>query len=98
MAAVGGKPFNGCYGLSRDRRDRRAARACRLSVHMDSACAAQPHAATEFRAGQAERIAQDPEQRHLRNDIDALPLSVQSELYWHVILLTTQEWGEKFRV
>src|SRR5205823_12935372 len=88
MAAVAGKTFDSRDGLSRNHRNRQRARACRLSVDMDGARAAQRHAATELRTGQAERIAQDPEQRHLRYDIDTLSFAVQSELYWHRSLLT----------
>src|SRR5207302_5856419 len=68
-------------------RNRQGAGACRLSVDMDGACAAQRHAATELGSGQAERIAQDPKERHLRNHINALSFPVQCELYGHETLL-----------
>ena len=37
-----------------------------LAVDMHRACAAQRHAAAELGAGHAQRVAQNPQQRHLR--------------------------------
>ena len=52
----------------------------RLAVDVDRAGAAQRHAAAELGAGQAQRVAQDPEQRHRGNGVHGLRLAVQSEL------------------
>src|SRR6267143_1017921 len=68
-------------------RDRRDARAHRLAIKMDRARAAQSEAATEFRAGHAEHIAQHPEQRRVVVDIDAAGFAVDCQRMWHRSLL-----------
>src|SRR5579883_188423 len=51
---------------------------------MDCACSAQLETAPEFRARQAQRVAQNPQQRHLRRDVDALSFPVKGKLNgWH---------------
>ena len=42
----------------------------RLAVEMDGAGAAEPRAAAEFRPGHAQFVAQRPQQRHFRLDVD----------------------------
>src|SRR5579883_2835881 len=51
---------------------------------MDCACSAQLETAPEFRARQAQRVAQNPQQRHLRRDVHALSFPVKGKLNgWH---------------
>jgi hypothetical protein len=47
---------------------------------MHCACAALSDAAAELSTGQAERIAQNPQQRHSRNYIHRLRFSVENKL------------------
>src|SRR6266850_2772127 len=87
---AGGGGTNGLDGsdaLAGRGRDRRDARAHRLAVEVDRARAAQGEAATEFRAGHAEHIAQHPEQRRVVVDIDAASLAVDCQRMWHLSLL-----------
>src|SRR6266446_7711418 len=83
----------GAYGLDRGDalagrgRDRRDARAHRLAIKMDRARTAQSEAATEFRAGHSEHIAQHPEQRRVVVDIDAAGFTVDCQRLWHLSLL-----------
>src|SRR5437667_146083 len=85
MACVRGEAFNRCDVLPGDRRDCGAAGARRDSVDMDRACSAELQAATELGAGQSDRVAQYPEQRHLRRDIDAMSFPIKGELNgWHL--------------
>ena len=57
---------------------------------MPSTCTVQaPHcgdAAAELGAGQAERIAQHPEQRRVRLDVDLMGLTVDLELHADPVL------------
>ncbi len=50
--------------------DRRDAGSCRLAVDDDGAGAAQSDAAAEFRSDHPQFVAQRPQQRHFRLDID----------------------------
>src|SRR6267378_4088293 len=68
-------------------RDRCDARAHRLAVNMDRASATQRHAATEFRAGHSEHVAQHPQQRRVVVDIDAAGSAVDCQCMWHWSLL-----------
>ncbi len=79
VIAVGGESFDCGDVLARDERNRRTAGTNRLAIEVDGAGAAQRHAAAELGAGHAEGVAQDPEQRHLRHDIDGLLFAVQSK-------------------
>ena len=56
--------------------DRHRAGAHRLAVDMHRAGAALRDAAAEFRAGQADHVAQHPKQRRIGLDIDLLGRSV----------------------
>src|SRR5882762_10303408 len=75
-------------------RDRRDARAHRLAVEVDRARAAQSEAATEFRAGHSEHIAQHPEQRRVVVDIDAAGFAVDCQRMWHLSLLKAKAGSE----
>ena len=65
--------FAGCGGNRRDTGARW------LSVDLDRACAAQPHAAAELRAGHVQHVAQRPQQRHIVGDIQIARPSVYVE-------------------
>src|SRR5438309_9146289 len=73
--------------LAGDCRDRRDARAHRLAIDMDRASATQSEAATEFRAGHSEHIAQHPEHRRVVVDIDASSFAVDGQRLRHLSLL-----------
>src|SRR5262249_620413 len=65
--------------LAGDRGDRRHARASRLTVDVDRAGAAEGSPAAEFRAGQAQLVAEDPQHGSVVGQIDVLLLSVDLE-------------------
>ena len=56
-----------------DRADRQEAGTHRLALEMDRAGAALGDAAAELGAGQAQDIAQDPQERHVRGYVDLSP-------------------------
>src|SRR3954468_4682631 len=64
--------FNRCDSGLINAVDRCDARPRRNAIDMYRAGAAQRRAATEFRAGHAEYVAQDPEQRRITLDVDAM--------------------------
>src|SRR5207302_2682786 len=51
-----------------------------LAVDMDGAGAALGDAAAEFGAGEAERVAQHPKERHVAVDLDGLIAAIDVEL------------------
>jgi hypothetical protein len=51
-----------------------------LPVDVDCTGAAQTHAASKLGARQAKGVAEYPEQRHLRRDIDILTLSIDRKI------------------
>jgi hypothetical protein len=55
---------------------------------MDRACATLRYAATKFRAGHPEHVAQDPQQRHIIRDIKCANFTVYPDC-WHGSFLTT---------
>ena len=55
-----------------DLRDGQDARTVRLAVEVDGAGAALRHAAPVLGPGQAEQVAQDPEERHVRRRRDVV--------------------------
>src|SRR5438034_10957938 len=57
----------------------RDARANRLSVEVHRAGPAERHAATELRPGQADDIAQRPQDRHVRGHVHGVVLTVDAE-------------------
>src|SRR6185312_5815648 len=67
-AMLVGQPFDGGHRTAGGGGDRRLARADRPAVQMHGAGAALSHAATELGARQADRIAEDPEERGIGGD------------------------------
>ena len=59
----------------------------RLAVEVHGAGAAQGHAAAELGAGEAQRVAQHPQQRRFRIDVDLHGLAVDVELDHRVLAL-----------
>jgi hypothetical protein len=51
-----------------------------LAVEVDGAGAAQGHAATELGAGQAQRFAEDPEQRRVVRDVHGAVFAIHAEV------------------
>src|SRR5579864_7333556 len=54
---------------------------------MDRTCATLRNAATKFRAGHPEHVAQDPQQRHIIRDIKCANFTVYPDC-WHGSFLT----------
>src|SRR6267378_5503409 len=75
----GADGFDGGDALADRGRDRRDARACRLSIDLDSARAAKARAAAELRAGHVQYVAQRPQQRRVFGDVDVAGLAVYVE-------------------
>src|SRR5262249_2904828 len=55
------------------------ARACRLSVDLDRAGAAQALTATELGPGHVQHVAQGPQERHVGRNIEVMRLAVYGE-------------------
>src|SRR5215469_13358671 len=72
MRAVCRQAFDGRYARTSDCADRRYARTYSVAVDIGRAGAAKSHAATEFRTGQAELLAQRPKKRRCGIDIQFL--------------------------
>ena len=53
---------------------------------MNRARAALAEATAELRAGQAKRVAHDPEQRHVGADVEVVTFAVDFENHGHIIL------------
>src|SRR5258705_7028341 len=75
----GAEALDGRDLLAHGQRGGRAARAHRLAVDVHGAGAAEGHPASELGAGQAESVAQDPEQRRGRVGVDTSRLAVDIE-------------------
>jgi hypothetical protein len=69
MIAVGRQPFDGRDAASGDLADRRRARARRDAIEVHGAGAAEAAAAPELGADEIEVIAQRPEERGLRIEV-----------------------------
>src|SRR5262249_23042091 len=78
MVALGVEALDGDHRLARDVGHRDAAGADRFAVEMNRAGAAERDAATEFRSGQAELVAQVPQERHRRVAVEAALLSIHT--------------------
>src|SRR6185503_12189419 len=64
------------------------AAAHRGAVYVNSARSAKPHPTAELRTRQFEGVAQNPEQRHIRTDVDRAVLAVDIDCYSrHLFLL-----------
>ena len=79
MLAVGRQAFDGGDVLAGGIADRQAAGAYGLAVDMHGAGAAHRNAAAEFGAGQSQFVADDPEQRRLRLDVELMRLAVDGD-------------------
>jgi hypothetical protein len=79
VLAVGRQAFDGGDGLAGDVADLDAAGAHGFAVHMHGAGAALRDAAAEFGAGQSDLIANDPEQRRLRLDVELMRVAVDGD-------------------
>src|SRR5947207_16019717 len=86
MVAPGIEPLDGGDLAADRRRDGRDARANGAAVEVDSARPALRDAAPVLRPGEVQRLAQDPQQRHLRGDIDLLRFAVHIERQHGVLL------------
>ncbi len=67
-------------GFLADGAHRQHARAHRLAVEVHRAGAALRDAAAELGAGQADDVAQDPEQRHVLGGVEGMGLAVDVEI------------------
>src|SRR5713226_7238480 len=83
MTDIGGETFDGGDFFPGDAGDRRDARACGFAIDVHRTRAAKRHAAAKLRAGFVERVAEHPEQRHVRADVDGFGFAVQSETDGH---------------
>src|SRR5260370_36506702 len=92
MAAIGGETFDGRDFLAGDAGDRRDAGTRGLAVDVHGTSAAEGYAAAELRTGHVQRVAEHPEQRHVRADIDCLGFAVQSETDGHGDLPFAEEY------
>src|SRR5258708_32715795 len=79
VGVVGGEALSGCDMLAFDAGQRRDTGADGATVEMDSAGAAECHAAAEFCPGQTKRIANDPQQRRGGIVIHGNRFSIQGE-------------------
>src|SRR3984893_6613917 len=79
MAAIGRQTLDGGYALRADGIHARDARADWLPIQVHGARTAQGHTAAELGAGQAQRVAQHPQQRRVGIDIHCGVLAVDAE-------------------
>src|SRR5262245_20118644 len=85
MTHIRRKTFDRGDVLAGNARNRCAARSSRHSVDVYGTCAAKLQAATKFGARQAQRVPQNPKQRHLSRDVDASSFPVEGEINgWHL--------------
>ncbi len=80
---VGTQAFDGRDFGTLDRSNRRHATALRLPVHMNGASSALRDAAAEFGAGKPQFIADDPEQRRIRLDLEGVLHTIYLQLERH---------------
>jgi hypothetical protein len=93
MARIGRQAFDGPHLFVGDFRKLGLARAHRLAVDVHRAGAAQSGAAAEFRAGQFEMFANNPEQRRLgvSSTLAGLPLIVKAT----IVMRTSPSFGAR---
>lgn len=87
MAPILGETFDGGDFFAGNVGDGQHARARGFAVDVHGASAALHDAASEFRAGHVQGVAQDPEERHVGADVHGLGFSVQDEGDGHGVLL-----------
>src|SRR6202011_1989677 len=85
MRPIRRQAFDGGYRLTDRGRDRNAAGANRSIVDVQSAGPALRNATAEFGAREPKLIADHPEQRSFRRDVDGMPNSVHRKLYCHSV-------------
>jgi len=83
VRGIGGQSFDGCYSFSRHARNRRDAGPDGAAVQMHGAGAAESHPTAKLCTRQAEGIAQDPEKRCLRVDVNGLLSPIEGKSYGH---------------
>jgi len=76
MASVGGQPLDGRDFFPGYARNLRDARARGFAVDVHGTRAAQSHPAAKLCAGHIQRVAQHPQERHVRADIHRLRFPV----------------------
>ena len=76
---VGADGLDGGDLAAAHRRDRRLAGAHRLPVHVHGTGAAQRHAAAVLGAGEAQLVAQGPQQRGVVGEVDVVPAAVDGD-------------------
>ena len=79
VAGGGRQPFDRRDLLAGRQRHRRGARPDGVAVEVHGAGAALRQAAAEFGAGQADGVADDPQQGHVRRDIDVVAFAVYGQ-------------------
>jgi len=90
MGAIGGEAFDSGDLFSGNTGDRQHARARRFSVDVNSASAALHNAASEFRPGHIQGVAEHPQERHILADVHRLSFSIERESDDHEVLLLKQ--------
>jgi hypothetical protein len=75
-------------GFSPIEPNRKKTRAHRIAINMHRARATLRYAATKFRAGHPEHVAQDPQQRRIAGGIKCTNFTIYLEC-WHGSFLTT---------
>ena len=88
VRACVGQPLDRGDLAACSRRYRRCTRSHRLSTDVDGACATQADAAAPLGSGEAQQIAQNPDERHVRLGLDTLFDAVDGECIYHSLLLT----------
>src|SRR5512134_275668 len=88
VQAVLGQTFDRHDLLAHGCRSRQSAGAHRLPIDVYRTSTADGDPAAILRAGQAEVIAQNPEQRHLAFDIDSVGATIHGELQHSRFLLS----------
>src|SRR5438874_4924743 len=77
--AIARQTLDGAHALSFTRDRERHAGIHGLAIEEDRARAARPFVADALRAGEPERLAQRVEERPVRRDVDADPISIDLE-------------------
>src|SRR5271167_827495 len=79
MVTLRRKTLDGDVALALSGRERNLAGAHSLAVFVHRARAAHSHPAAVFRSRETQQVSQDPQQRHLRIGIDAMPGAVHEK-------------------
>src|SRR5690242_10641471 len=82
MRIVGRQSLDGGDLLRSNSRDGGLARADRLAIKVHRTSAAQPHPTAVLGAGHVELVAQNPQQRSIRSDLDLVWTVVDQQLNW----------------